>query len=60
MAFIRNKALFAKVFICLIVSQAFLSNWSYHPNAPGNMVQAAFNTTMNPGMIIRLEQSSIN
>jgi hypothetical protein len=24
------------------------------------MVQAAFNTTMNPGMIVRLEQSSIN
>ncbi len=60
MAFIRNKTLFAKIFICLIASQAFLQNWTSHPNNPGSMVQAAFNTTMNPGMIVRLEQSSIN
>ena len=57
MAFIRNKALFAKVFICLILSQAFLQNWTTHP---GNQVQADYVSGMNPGMILRLEQATIN
>lgn len=57
MAFIRNKSLFAKFFICIILSQAFLSNWTMHP---GTMVQAEYKSGMNPGMILRLEQSSVN
>jgi len=39
MAFIRNKGLTAKLLICLLVSQTFLSNWSNHP---GSLVQADY------------------
>lgn len=57
MAFVRNKALYAKVFICLLLSQTFLSNWT---SQPGGLVQAEYQSGMNPGIILRMEQASIN
>ena len=55
MAYIRNKRLVAKFFIFIILSQAFLSNMMTHPN----MAMAEFKSGMNPGMQIRLEQTTI-
>ena len=57
MAFIRNKTFIAKLFICMIVSQSIISHWDSHP---GSFVQAEYKSGMNPGMILRLEQSTIN
>ena len=57
MAFIRNKVLFAKAFIFFLISHAFIENWSM---SPGSFVHGEYTSGMNPGMILRLEEKSID
>ena len=57
MSHVRNKTLFAKLFICILLSQAFISNWT---NPAQQMANAEYVSGMNPGMIMRIEQHSIN
>ena len=56
MGFVRNKSLFAKFFIAILISHTFIQNFNSHPNT----IVAGYESGLNPGMMIRLEASTLN